>query len=486
MYRRRPVEAALPRERRVTRLKLNIFQRLTRQWDALHPYNAAQAMRIAGDVDDLEAATKLAQTLAELQVGWATLTGRHYVPSAPPGAGDVPLEIMPDGMSLDVHISNELNRPFAVDGGPTLRPFLVRDVGSYWLGVIYHHWAADSASIRALLREWFLRLYEPERARRTAFVPARLGYLRAVGPRSAGWDAVGGLLDAARWSSRFKSVRRLDRSLMDQIAGSGVATHFSRHELPDGLVRLLRAAAKQRDATLNDLFLAVLAYAVDKYVVEQPRFRRHALALGTIVDLRPRSATLKGLDAAEAFGLYLGFTNVVVRPQDLADIERLSARDGTLAHGRGRGGRHDHARRIAPGVLSQAIAPGRGHLQRQHGQDMGGRSSSRADTGLRARLAGGADAAAGDHPHHFGQPAAFWHDLPRIDPRPGRSRRGGGTDPSTIAWLSCRAAQSPPALSEQRESKGQPHPNRAPPPLSSPSPCTQGEGRGEGYSIRDP
>jgi hypothetical protein len=326
MYRRRPVEAALPRERRVTRLKLNIFQRLTRQWDALHPYNAAQAMRIAGDVDDLEAATKLAQTLAELQVGWATLTGRHYVPSAPPGAGDVPLEIMPDGMSLDVHISNELNRPFAVDGGPTLRPFLVRDVGSYWLGVIYHHWAADSASIRALLREWFLRLYEPERARRTAFVPARLGYLRAVGPRSAGWDAVGGLLDAARWSSRFKSVRRLDRSLMDQIAGSGVATHFSRHELPDGLVRLLRAAAKQRDATLNDLFLAVLAYAVDKYVVEQPRFRRHALALGTIVDLRPRSATLKGLDAAEAFGLYLGFTNVVVRPQDLADIERLIAR----------------------------------------------------------------------------------------------------------------------------------------------------------------
>jgi hypothetical protein len=310
----------------VPSLKLNIFQRLTRQWDALHPYNAAQAMRIAGNIEDLEAATKLAATLEELNVGWATLHGRHYTPSAPAAPGDLPLEIMPDGLSLDTHISTELNRPFAIDGGPILRPFLLREAGSYWLGVIYHHWAADSASVRALLREWFLRLYEPERARRSPFVPARLGYLRAVGPRTAGWDALGGLLDAARWSSRFKSVRRLDRSLMDQIAGSGRATHFSRHELPDGTVRLLRAAAKQRNATFNDLLLAVLAYAVDRYVVELPRFRRHALALGTIVDLRPRSATLKGLDAAEAFGLFLGFTNVVVRPQDLADVERLISR----------------------------------------------------------------------------------------------------------------------------------------------------------------
>jgi hypothetical protein len=31
--------------------RLNIFQRLTRQWDRLHPYNATQAMQLVGPAD---------------------------------------------------------------------------------------------------------------------------------------------------------------------------------------------------------------------------------------------------------------------------------------------------------------------------------------------------------------------------------------------------------------------------------------------------
>lgn len=310
-------------------LTFNIFQRLTRQWDALHPYNAAQAMRLEGPAREADAQAAWQTMLQELKVGWAEVDGRHYAMGAPPTRADLPMVTAAVGSTLDEFISAQMNQPFSAAGGPIFRPFLLGEADSYWLGVIYHHWAADSASIRALLREWFLRMYEPLRARSGPFVPARMGYVRAVGPRAAGWDALGGLLDGIRWSSRFKSVRRMDRPLIDQIAGSGSEMHFSRHELPDGIVRTLRSAAKRQRATLNDLFLAMLAMASDRMVLEPERFRRHALALGSIVDLRARSRALMGQDPGDAFGLFLGFSNVIVRPQDLMSFKRLLSRIAT-------------------------------------------------------------------------------------------------------------------------------------------------------------
>ncbi|MGH6692928.1 MAG: hypothetical protein ACREF4_19850, partial [Gammaproteobacteria bacterium] len=48
---------------------LNVCQRLLRQWDAVHPYNAAHVMRISGrpDPDALESHWR--STLAELGLG---------------------------------------------------------------------------------------------------------------------------------------------------------------------------------------------------------------------------------------------------------------------------------------------------------------------------------------------------------------------------------------------------------------------------------
>ena len=55
---------------------------------------------------------------------------------------------------------------------PPFRPFVLDNGdGSYYVGVIYHHWVADSVSIRTVLREWFVRVHDPQRASR---VPARL------------------------------------------------------------------------------------------------------------------------------------------------------------------------------------------------------------------------------------------------------------------------------------------------------------------------
>src|SRR5437660_12118774 len=76
---------------------------------------------------------------------------------------------------------------------------------------------------------------------------------------------------------------------------------------------------RDRGLSLNDMFRAGLAQVCDRCVPLKQRPRRHSVALGSIVDLRPYS----GSEITEAFGLFLGFTNVVCRPADLRDPERL-------------------------------------------------------------------------------------------------------------------------------------------------------------------
>jgi hypothetical protein len=59
-------------------------------------------------------------------------------------------------------------------------------------------------------------------------------------------------------------------------------------------------------------------------------FRRHDLALGTIVDLRTRTSNSLG----DSFGMFLGFTSIFVRPHELRDFERMvkSIRRQTVMH----------------------------------------------------------------------------------------------------------------------------------------------------------
>src|SRR5205085_1929437 len=96
---------------------------------------------------------------------------------------------------------------------------------------------------------------------------------------------------------------------------------------PEHWVERLLAAARVRGATLNDLFMAGLAHVCERHLPLQERRHRRSLVLGAIVDLRPYfgGAGDAGDDLADAFGMFLGFTNVVARPADLAEPERLLA-----------------------------------------------------------------------------------------------------------------------------------------------------------------
>ena len=70
---------------------------------------------------------------------------------------------------------------------------------------------------------------------------------------------------------------------------------------------------------MNDIFLAALVEACAKFVPLQPRKRRTDIAVGSVVDLRPWCPE----NLSQAFGLFLGFTNVICEPTELENFDRL-------------------------------------------------------------------------------------------------------------------------------------------------------------------
>ncbi len=291
---------------------LNVFQRLVRQWDGLHPYNAAQYAWL--DTAALPADTAIAEAWRDaveaMGIAAVSVIGRRYSYAHATRAPDAITVV--DGSVTD-YISREMNRPFS-DSDCPLRPFIARGDDTTALGLTYRHWVADSCSIRMLMRRWLGRLFAvDDRPSAPRLHPPT--YRSLFGPARAGWDLDTGLLSAARWSSKLKRVRRIE----DAERFARLDVEFAPFDLPVGQLHRVRAAARRLGVTVNDIFLAGVAEACDAHVPVIKTFRRHDLALGTIVDLRPLSRS----DLSETFGLFLGFTSVLLRPDDLASLRRL-------------------------------------------------------------------------------------------------------------------------------------------------------------------
>jgi NRPS condensation-like uncharacterized protein len=295
--------------------KLNVFQRLVRQWDELHPYNAAQILHLRG-LPDLDRWTnEWNRTLRELGLGRMHVRdGRFSVEQLNGVHQPVFTQPISGQCQLEQHIARELNRPFTPPDELPFRPFIFFERDSYYVGVVYHHWVADSASIRMLLREWFLRQFDPPRARHTPLQIATRGYWHNFGPQKSRWELTDGLLSSARWSSRFKRVRRIEGPEFSKFD-----VRFRLYDLPANSVHAVKVFARQNSVTVNDVFVAAMAEACHRYVPVTQTPRRQDLALGTIVDLRSRGQQ----NLSDTFGLFLGFTSVICRPNDFTDWSRL-------------------------------------------------------------------------------------------------------------------------------------------------------------------
>jgi len=295
--------------------RLNVFQQLVRQWDRLHPYNAAQILHLAGRADMPRLDRAWQDTLSRLGLGTLQCAGRHFAYHTLNGNADEHrLFLLPADTQLEDHVTEELNRPFAGESYLPFRPFVKQENGSFYLGLIYQHWIADSASIRMLLHELLARLIDPASVRSSRLRLPEGGYWRMMGPGKSRWPLLDGFLASVRWSSRFKRVRRIET---DDF--SDFRVRFSLHRSPPGTIQTARASARDMGCTVNDLFLASIARACNQHVPVQQNRKRQDLALGTIVDLRPHTTE----DLSDVFGLFLGFTSVVCRPHDVQDFGKL-------------------------------------------------------------------------------------------------------------------------------------------------------------------
>ena len=294
--------------------RFNVFQQLMRRWDRVHPYNAAQAVRIRGTPDraTLDAAWQAA--LQATGLGSVAVDGKRYR-FEPLNGHAAAFAVRYPVVDLPTHVSAELNRPFDDPHEPPFRPFVVGDgPDGFHAGVVYQHWVGDSAAIRMLIREWFVRAYDPAAATGR---PLRLpggGYGDVLcGGRDA-IDVAAGVLDLARRHCRLRRVQKVASTNL-----SDPTTRFALFPAEAGLIDRVRRAAAGRGAKVNDLFLAALAEACAAHLPLQHRPRRTDLAIGSIVDLRPRCRA----DLSRTFGLFLGFTHVACRPAELGRFDRL-------------------------------------------------------------------------------------------------------------------------------------------------------------------
>lgn len=297
---------------------LNVFQRLIRQWEALHPYNAAQFMRLRGrHCADTWNDAWLA-TLGDLNVGPMPVIAKRLSDAGAPVAVRALTEVEGATTTIEQHITAELNRPFDPSGNSPFRPFVLQESEHCCIGVIYQHWLADSVSIRLLMREWFYRVHDPKRARRMPVASARSGYWNRFGPWRSNWRLLQELFGAVSWTSKLKRTRRVEG---DSFAHP--TTSFTLHRVPNGIVPALLSAARRGGVTLNDLMLAAIARVCDRHVAAAPTAKRHDLALGTIVDLRSAPRASNGTAPQDEFGLFLGFTNVLCRYRDVRSWREL-------------------------------------------------------------------------------------------------------------------------------------------------------------------
>jgi hypothetical protein len=294
---------------------LNLFQRLTRRWESVHPYNAAQMLCLRGRLDVDTATGTWGESLRALGLGRVRVCSRDriHLDVLNGELARYPVRALPVGSSLAEHLTTELNRRFDDPDEPPYRPFLLQRENDFYFGVVYQHWVADSVSIRAVLGEWFTRLFDPSTARTRPLLHPREGYWGLFGARN-GWKLDETLMASVRSHLRHRRVRKV------RTAGAeDYPVRVTIHEAPSGLIDQLRGLAREQQVKVHDLLLAAVAQVSDQFVPAQLRRNRPDLSVGAIVDLRRHATT----DLRQTFGLFLGFTNVVCGRNDLRDWPRL-------------------------------------------------------------------------------------------------------------------------------------------------------------------
>ena len=246
----------------------NAFQKVMRIWDEVHPYNAAQIMKLEGRGDYDKHSATWRDTLSTLGIGRIIMQGATYAHCAWNGEpGSRFIDVAQPTDSLEDYLTREINRPFLGPEYCPFRPFVIQENDAHYVGVIYHHWPADSGSIKTLLREWYRAMYCPGARRMTPLTVPEKGYWHYFGPKRAKWNLIEGILSLLRYRFRFARVRRVPIHDDDDFT-----VRISHHPQPDGMAERLLKTARARGVTVNDIFLAAMAETMHTHGVAPQTF----------------------------------------------------------------------------------------------------------------------------------------------------------------------------------------------------------------------
>ncbi len=290
-------------------VRLNVFQRLIRTWEAAHPYNAAQVLKIAGSLNPCAVENTWHQVLAELGLGRVTFTRSRLQHEALNGTrANHPVHVLKPDEDLETYLAHEMDRPFGESADSPFRPFLLPGDDASWFGVTYRHCVADSVSIRSLLGEFFSRIITGDVRQTRPAVHEHDGYWRLFSARNGTARLEEALLSSVRSHCRFRKVLKPITAGRHDYPSRVMLRHA-----PDGLVSELRHTCRSKRVRPSDVMLAALAQAAQRHVPLQRRPKREDVAVVCVVDLRPHaSPKING-----KFGLFLGFTSVICRPREM-------------------------------------------------------------------------------------------------------------------------------------------------------------------------
>jgi hypothetical protein len=316
------VSADAPPEEEVKRggpvVHLNAFQILMRRWSKLHPYNAGQVMQVTGAPDKARWKQAAERVIHELGLGKPRFTGGDYAVQFLP-VPEISIELAQNGHSgLEAFFNEELNRAFAAGDLPIrfcILPGPAAGAGgeeSHYFAAVYDHWIADSRAMRELMH----RIFDRYRA------ADGVATLPALTLEAAPFAKL--FKKHISFLPRFQAMRESLKNIWRHRNGFRLnlrnpldfATGFVMRELPEGLIDRLHGFAKERKASVNDLFIAAIAQTMGAYTApdrlnrtKKPfHFSRRKIGIGTIVDIRGASAD--SLD--RVFNLYLSSYTVLV------------------------------------------------------------------------------------------------------------------------------------------------------------------------------
>jgi NRPS condensation-like uncharacterized protein len=300
--------------------KLNIPQRTVLLWDDIHPYNAVHVARIPRPLDT----ERLKHTLDSLLQSYG-LTGlsidrkknRYHYHGGPAHTEIRVRDGHKDALSsLGTEVQDQLNTRFAQDtvAITPFRFFVVREEGSFYLGLVYYHLISGGDSIIYLLKD-IVHCYLKEKTAIPRIPPdlydRSYSCLPLFHPKNL-IEWVTGLPGHIADMRQYYRPRYRDYN--DHNVG------FTCFSLGPDHYRLLLHRSRQWGVTVNDMFMALMLKSLSPIASKRSsEARRNKLSIASVVNIRRDLS----VDNRKSFGMFLGSFNVSHILPDGISLEEL-------------------------------------------------------------------------------------------------------------------------------------------------------------------